>query len=230
MYWKLHLEPWVEPEIRAVNGRFVLHRHNDGQGPHLDLRLEHNGCLLGWRIAGKALEDEPWATEKAPHPSAWLERDGDAIREDAGSYVWLERGDSVRTLYLRGQHEPRILRFERIDTPAPEALRSICDALAQTGADPGKAGALIRDGAQARQRAIERFCGLGRELDGDTFMEPVWCKALAGLSLTEIHEQLRAYETRFDAKYPPAPVSQPEALPEDESPGRAASAMAIARG
>lgn len=230
MYWKLHLEPWVEPEVRAVDGRFVLHRHSDGQGPHLDLRLEQTGYLLGWRIAGKILEDELWATEKAPHPSAWLERDGDAVREDAGSYAWLERGDSVRTLYLRGQNEPRIARFERIDTPAPEALRNICEALARTGADPGQAGALIRDGAQARQRAVERFCGLGRELDGAAFMEPVWRKALSGLSLSEVHEQLRAYETRFDAKYPPAPVSRPEALPEDESPGRTASALAIVRG
>ena len=82
----------------------------------------------------------------------------------------------------------------------------------------------------SRQIAVERLCGLGRELDGAVFDEAVWRKTLRGLSLDEIHRQLHAYEVRFDRKYPPQSVSRPERLPEDKEEGRAGAAMAILRG
>ena len=67
MYWIVGLE---SAEERAVpdeaHGRFVLHRHHDEGGAHLDLRLEQDGYLMGWRIDGISLEGAPWATEKAP--------------------------------------------------------------------------------------------------------------------------------------------------------------------
>jgi hypothetical protein len=75
---------------------------------------------------------------------------------------------------------------------------------------------------------------LGRELDGSAFDDSVWRRVLAGLSLDEIHSQLRAFEVRFDQKYPPSPVSRPEKLRDadaEDSAGttRAEGAMAIAR-
>jgi hypothetical protein len=86
----------------------------------------------------------------------------------------------------------------------------------------------MRDGALARQRAIERFCGLGRELDAEAFDPAVWRKTLAGLTLEEIQAHLRTYEVRFDRVYPPAPVSRPERLADDGSQ-RASVALGILR-
>jgi hypothetical protein len=41
---------------------------------------------------------------------------------------------------------------------------------------------------------------------------------------------LRAYEVRFDAKYPPAPISRPEPLPEEDTGARHDAAWAIVQG
>ena len=196
------------------DGRFVLHGHRDADGPHLDLRLEQDGHLMGWRIAAEALEGEPWATDKAPHPVRWLDQDGDAVREDAGEYVWLERHPDRRSVLLRGNRGTRVIRFEPVCGLPVSAIRSVSEALEEHGMDAGMAGRLVADGITARRRAIERFCGLGRELDGAAFEEAVWRKTLGHLTLDEIHAQLRAYEIRFDEKYPAAPVSRPERLPE----------------
>jgi hypothetical protein len=113
-------------------------------------------------------------------------------------------------------------------------IRSVSEAIGDCGVDVQQAGRLVSDGMTARRRSIERLCGLGRELDGTAFDDGVWRRILAGLSLEEIHAQLRAYEVRFDQKYPPDPVSRPESLPEMESDDpagmdRAGVAMAIVR-
>jgi len=71
-------------------------------------------------------------------------------------------------------------------------------------------------------------------LDGTAFDDGVWRRALASLSLDEIHSQLRTFEVRFDQKYPPSPVSRPARLSETDPADSAGSkrvegAMAIAR-
>ena len=73
MYWKVTCEEADDTAIGPAepDGRFVLHRHCDADGPHLDLRLEQDDYLLGWRIDGVDLAAAPWAVEKAPHPLAW---------------------------------------------------------------------------------------------------------------------------------------------------------------
>lgn len=235
MYWKVSCAHDGDiHDTGESNGRFVLHRHCDDEGAHLDLRIEQEGFLLGWRIAGVSLDSTPWATTKAPHPLAWLDQDGDAIREDAGTYAWIERGRDRATLLLRGRNGVQRICLDReVGLPA-EVIRTVRNALKACGAEIDSAARLIADGAAARTRAIERLCGLGRELDGASFEEGVWRRALNGLSLEEIHTQLRAYEVRFDAKYPPQSVSRQESLPALDSEGggermRVVSARAIVR-
>lgn len=236
MFWRVICEEGSDAsEPDRSDGRFVVHQHRDADGPHLDLRLEHGEYLVGWRVDGDTLEGEPWATVKSPHPASWLDQDGDAVRMDAGVFTWVERGADRRVLLLHGRTGTRRVRLERAMGLPAAAARAVCEALTACGADMREAGRLIQDGATARARAIERLCGLGRELDGSAFDAPVWRKLLADLSLEEIHAQLRAYEVRFDAKYPPGPVSRPERLPEGEcSDGagvaRSDVAMAIVRG
>jgi hypothetical protein len=214
MYWNVRVLPLDEasPTAPPASGRFVLHRHRDADGPHLDLRLQQDGYLMGWRIAATSLEDHAWAIEKTPHPVHWLDQDGAAERIDAGEYAWRQRDDLVRELELRGDHGTLRLRVERVDGIPLECVRAVAEALAIEKADPTQAATLLHDGALARRRAIERFCGLSRELDGIAFDPIPWRNTLAGMSLAEIHAHLRTLEKRFDEKYPPQPTSRPEAL------------------
>ncbi len=208
------------------DGRFVVHRHRDAEGPHVDLRLEQDGFLAGWRIAGE-FESGAWAEEKAAHPVHWLDRDGDAVREDAGVYRWIERGPLRRVVCLKGEHGVRWLRVEAHEgLPAGVACAVRC-ALDEAELGPESALSLVKDGLVARKRATARLLGLGRELDGDAFDVEAWRRALAGLSLEEVQSHLRAYEVRFDAKYPPLPVSRPERL--DAGASVRGDALAIAR-
>lgn len=232
MFWKMSVEKIEEPfefESSKSEGRFVLHRHRDESGVHLDLRVECGACLRGWRIDGDALVDGCWAIEKAPHPVRWLDDDGDAVREDAGRYHWEYRGADGGSLVLLGERGPVRIQIARQPGVTPGAVREIYAALDAVQADAGDAASLIRDGATARERAVARLCGLGRELDGRTFEEEVWRKTVSGLTLDEIHTQLRAFEVRFDALYPPQPVSRPEALPEVGSESRSEAALSILR-
>ena len=232
MFWKLSSEE-VTGEKHEANaardGRFVLHRHRDDEGEHLDLRLECGEVLLGWRIDGLQLEDGAWATEKAPHPLRWLDHDGDAVRLDAGDYAWERRDQDGGVLLLQGRDGPKRIRVEREPGIPARAARAIKEQLDSIDAPASDAAGLIGDGAVARQRAIQRLCGLGRELDGSAFDETVWRKTLAGLSLDEIHVQLRSFEVRFDLRYPPQSVSRPEVLDDERGESRSDAALSILR-
>ncbi len=232
MYWKITVRPAAQdaPERReAPTGRFILHRHHDNAGPHWDLRLEQAGHLVGWRLEC-ALSDTPaWALEKGAHPLRWLEHDGEAVREDAGLYSVAAWSKDERVLHLEGREGEHILRAERMPFWPPETAREVHDILREEGAGPETLASLVRDGITARQRAIERFCGLARELDGDAFDASVWRRTFDTLTLDELNAHLRAYEIRFDHKFPPSPTSYPEALPESENGSWTDRAMGIVR-
>jgi len=198
----------------SPEGRFIVHRHRDAAGVHLDLRLEAGDHLLGWRIDGDELENGALATEKPPHPLRWLEEDDEAERVDSGSFSVLRNGPDEKTVLLHGERNAYCVALCRETDVTPAALRSLLDAALEAGCSLGDLGQLVADGAVARKRAIARLCGLGRELDGHAFDEAGTRHMMRALSLDEIHRQLRAYEVRFDQKYPPRPVSRPEALDE----------------
>lgn len=228
MFWKIAelTDTQPPPANFTPAGRFVLHRHTDAEGDHLDLRLEADGHLRGWRIDAESLAAGAWATEKAPHPLRWLDDNGDAARIDAGEYVVESWGRDGSAIILRGAAGTRRIVMGRAPELPVSAARAIVTALRDREISPDDAPGLLADGLAARSRAIQRLCGLGHELDGDAFEEAVWRKTLSGLTLDEIHQQLRAFEVRFDQKYPPLPVSRPET--ESETP-RNRDAMAIAR-
>lgn len=230
MLWNLHFAPSATPQPDApADGRFVLQRHHDLAGPHLDLRLEQpGGFLLGWRIDANTPEGDTIATEKSPHPIAWLDHDGDTVREDAGTYQWLDRDDTGGRLLLRGARAQRIVTIARGETLPAAALRDLHQAASRLNLRLADVPRLLEDGVTARQRATERFCGLGRELDGTAFDETLWRETLRGLSLGELQAHLRAFERRFDAKYPPQPVSRPAALDAEATPP-AARTLALLR-
>ncbi len=232
MYWELGRVERLEADEAAVRGgagegRFVLHRHRDRGGVHLDLRLEQEGYLVGWRIDAAALEEGSWATEKAPHPMHWLERDGDAHREDEGVYLWLDRGPDGGTLELRGRRGVVKLQWSRREGLSVSCMRAVSATVSSLGVCDEDVPGLLEDGVSARRRALARLCGLGRELDGNDFDEAMWRGAMAGRSLEEINRCLQSYEMRFDRKYPPEPASVPEALAEEEAGTRCDRAMAI---
>ena len=224
MHWKMNVQVVDAESTPADARRFVLHRHHDAHGPHLDLRLEQDGYLMGWRVEGLEL-NEALATEKAPHPLHWLDQDGEAVRTDVGVYTWVERKATGGVLDLWGSSESRrITVTPRAGLPVA-CVEEIVGALVAVGAETEDAARLIRDGAAARARVVERFCGLGRELDGACFDATTWRGTLGRCSLEEIHRHLRAYEVRLDEKYPPAPISRPEPLETDQ--GNREKALAI---
>lgn len=233
MYWKITVasdETAPSNEEHAPAGRFVLQRHHDGAGPHWDLRLEQAGHLVGWRFERPLSGDGCWASEKGPHPMRWLEHDGDTVREDGGLYTVLEWSKNTRALLLEGRNGTRTLRATRMPFVPPETARAIQETMDAFSVHPGALAAVLRDGITARRRAIERFCGLGRELDGNAFDENVWRRTLDSLTLDELTAHLRTYEVRFDHKFPPSPASCPEALPESGDGSRTNRAMGIVRG
>ena len=231
MYWKLSVLPPLADEAameaEAAGRRFVLQRHRDADGPHLDLRLEQAGYCCGWRIEDTALHEVALATEKGPHPTRWLEQDGSAERVDEGTYCWERRENGEGVVVLRGRDGVRRIAVSRAALLPVSSVRAIRDTVKELGVEPSTAAGLVRDGHVARERAIARFCGLGRELDGQAFDETLWRRTLRGCSLDELQSHLRGYEIRFDAKYPPTPVSKPEPLADEGEPGDAARAVAI---
>jgi len=231
MFWKVHCEEsnTDNRSNTSGDGRFVLHRHRDDAGMHVDLRLEWNGALLGWRIAGDTLETGAWATVKLPHATRWLDNDLDAECLDRGVYRWETRSATECRVTLCGANGTRVLTLEQQAVPMAE-LRHLWQACTDLGIQPNSAAQLIRDGHHARHRAIARLCGLGHELDASAFDEKAWQKTMAGLTLDEIHSQLRAFEVRFDHKYPPLPTSQPAPLALDSTDDRKSAAMLILRG
>jgi len=232
MFWRIDFDecgPDAPAGADSPDGRFVLHRHTDEAGPHFDLRLEQEGYLAGWRIDGESLADAPWATEKRPHTLQWLDSDGDATREDAGTYAWLERGTRGGVLVLQGQGGGRIVRVSAMVGLPARSARAVYEAMTSCGVTDMDPGRLIEDGVAARRRAVERLCGLGRELDGPSFDEALWRRIAGNLTLAEIQGQLRTLEVRFDRKYPPHPVSRPETLREDDDGVRQDAALAILR-
>lgn len=232
MLWKLC---WHDAEADAPLGdpengrRYVLHRHRDGRGAHWDLRLEQDGYLMGWRIEAEGLGGECLASEKGPHSMSWLEQDGDAVREDEGRYVWLHRDERGGELALQGRLGARRLRVSSFPGLGARSIEALCGCLKRHGVDEASAAGLIEDGIRARHRAMARLCGLGRELDGRGFDEGLWKKSLPGLSLREIERHLEPFEARFDAKYPPQPVSRPETLPEGKT-GHGERVLELLRG
>jgi len=232
MLWNLRADTAAAPQDDApAEGRFVVQRHHDLAGPHLDLRLEQpGGYLLGWRVDATELAGDCIASEKAPHPLAWLDRDGDTVRVDAGGYRWLDRDDTGGRLLLEGTRGRVVLTVSRGETISARAVRAVQECAARLGVRLDDAARLMEDGDTARTRATERFCGLGRELDGTAFDEALWRETLRGLPLAELQSHLRGYEIRFDAKYPPQPVSKPVPLDDEHERGQSERVLALLRG
>lgn len=228
MYWKLCFEKAApSPAGVPAGNRFVVHRHRDAWGEHLDVRVELDGFLMGWRVEADSLEGVCWATEKAPHPVDWLDDDRGAVRVDSGTYVRCEDGAEGRVLLLHGQHGTYRLRAERGQFIPAAAACALEEVMAARHVGAEDVGRLVDDGVTARERAVRRFCGLGHELDEAAFDEVSWRHILAGMPLEEIHRQLRGFEIRFDRKYPPSPVSQPERLPEERGGEADSGVLAI---
>lgn len=225
MFWRLRSETADSPMTNHADGRFAIHTRANGE---IELRIEMDGYLMGWRIDGDNLGETQWAVEKTPHPTTWIDREEGRI--DRGTYAWIEKGDDTKRIALIGESGVTVLTADRIADVAISEVRAITEAIHDAGADMRDAPQLIADGSTARRRAAARFIGLGRELDGDAFDTAVWRRAIAYLSLDEIHDQLRAYESRFDAKYPAARASVPEALPDDSAAHASIEALEILRG
>lgn len=233
MYWKIvSVEPVPGAAPAAENApRFVLHRHTDAHGPHLDLRIEDgHGRLRGWRIAADDLTPGADAETKRPHPAAWLDEDGGAVRLDEGRCGPGAAAEDRVTVLLCGRAETRRVVL-RAESPLPVAsVRALAETAREHRLAPEALPGLVRDGVEARDRAVARLCALGRELDGPSFDARAWRALLAPLGLPEIRAHLAGFEARIDRLHPPEPVSRPEPLaPDAEQPAesRARSAFQL---
>jgi len=184
---------------------------------------------MGFRVDGAILEGAQWASAKAPHPLHWLTQDGTAIREDEGYYHW-ESGDANQgVLLLQGRSGAFRIHVDAAAQIPETILAGMREVAERIGVSISALAALVEDGATARDRALTRFCGLGRELDGDTFDEKLWRNTLSGERLAVIQQYLHGLEVRFDKKYPPTPVSIPAPLDNQETKTNNGRAMEILR-
>ncbi len=232
MYWELTITPLEDgtpTDTDSAAGRFVLHRRHGGEGTRLDLRLEHGSHCVGWRLDGAELPERCWAVEKAPHPLRWLEDDGGAARRDSGVYHWEDESGGGRRIVLHGAAGSTEIRARRMPALPPRTMEAVTAFLDRHGLAAARIPELLEDGREARQRALTRLCGLGRELDGSAFDAALWRDALANASLAALHKHLEPYEQRLEARHPPTPVSKPEPLPDGDAADRAEMALRIAR-
>lgn len=197
------------------DGRYILHRHSDAQGPHRDLRIEEDGVLRGWRITEDG-DGAMMAVEKAAHPVHWLNPEsGKAagmVCEERGTYAWVERSPMRAVIRLQGSGGSKTIEINALEELAPCTVHGLRAFMAENRVKEPALSGLLRDGLSARRRAMYRLAGLARELDGEAFDAALWERMAREMTLDELHAHLRCYETRFDAKYPPRPVSQPEPL------------------
>jgi len=211
--------------------KYLVHRHEDTGGVYLDLHIERPGGSVARWTMGVDILDRLSAGEEVvctlnPEDSMRLaEQDiSEYAMVDEGTYTDKGEGDGRRRLVFRGQvldgeYEFRAVCDDSVVAALAEAVREEPDALL-TPESVKEFIAAARDGRVARGRAVERLCGLGRELDGDAFDDRLWRRMLDGLSLTEIHRQTTGLERRFDEKYPPRSVSRSASLPEEHSDRR----------
>ena len=99
---------------------------------------------------------------------------------DAGSYRWEACETGVKALLLEGRGQTQRMAFEQVAGLPVSAVRVLLAVMRRHEVDAEALGALASDGVAARQRAVARFCGLGRELEGDTFDELLWRKRWPG--------------------------------------------------
>jgi len=207
----------------AEGRRFVLHRHRDEEGEHLDLRLEDEEVLVGWRLPRDASErlsegEEVVCELKRMHPRKWLDvNDEGCFVEDAGTYRWLERSADRGVGVFGGERFAGRYSFTRRSV-SEGSVSLIGKELGLDLARAEDAAQLLeraRDGETSRKRAVERLCALGRELECESFAEKMWRDTLSRLSLREIQGHLRSFERRFDEKHPPVPVTKREKLESD---------------
>jgi len=229
MFWKLIVDGVSDSEEFVPRDRYSLRRDTCEPGGAETLELHEGDVVRGWKMAGPLCDAAVWASELSSRSSSNRDTRIDPGGE-SGGYAWEHVGMDGGTLLLERNGEICRIRVERVASLCLESAREIAGVMQEHGVASSDAAGLVADGLAARRNAVERLCGLGRELDSERFNDAVWRKTLAGLRLTDIHEQLRAFEVRFDEKYPPMPVSRPESLDESASVSRDEKAMLILRG
>lgn len=78
----------------------------------------------------------------------------------------------------------------------------VIDALEWAIAEIERLNPLALDGVHAKERAINRFCALGLELDNSAFDDAFWRKTLASQPLSVVLEHVNGLNVRFDKRYP----------------------------
>lgn len=194
-------------------GRFVLHRHRDKYGDHLDLRIEQDGYLLGWRLEAQELGEVMWGTEKLPHHPAWLEEKNGVEVVLTGKYRWHSHDENSGYLILYDDQNTTPVRTYRIDRwrGLPLSIQQkIARCVQQHGIRWGQLAGLIEDGLTARKQAIHRLRGLVQFLDGESLDDSHWIQLLEQASLHEIHRYLHQWSVRAEMQQPPPRLTKPD--------------------
>ena len=235
MLWTLEsMEPVDTEPADGWAGQWVLHRHRDTDGPHLDLRLETGGILGGLRIDGEALNPGVRAIEKAPHPLDWLTTDGPAQADGRGQWGWDTRKPERRILILDDGADRYRLVWRRLPPLPPDAHARLSEWCREHRLAPAELPGLCADGLRARQAALARCQGLAALIEGDRFDPNAWQILLEPLDLEALNRRLEALEAQLDRLHPPIPWTCPPDGPADPpasaDPRALARAIALLRG
>lgn len=208
---------WMLDSIETINtdpldgwaGQWILHRHRDHYGPHLDLRLEFRGILGGLRVDADALIPGVPATEKGPHPNAWLTAEGPAQEVGRGRWAWEKYTPDHRVLLLDNGTDRLRLGWKRAPALPTSVIVQLAAWAQQNHLTPDQLSALCADGLRARQAARARCRGLAALIEAEHFDPDAWNDLLEPLNLDALNQKLDALEARLDQLHPPAPWTHP---------------------
>lgn len=193
-----------------ATGRFIVQRHQDNLGVHIDIRLEHEGYLTGWRIDGVSeLADEMWGEAKLPHNPNLL-YDANLPEIERGIYQWYLEDGEIGILELVSTSEDcKVFRVEKCCGVPLSVQRKLIEICSGYGLKWDEVSSLIGDGLKAREWMITKICGMAQYLDDQAFVQDDYVEYLKNRSFEELKESLIIWEKRLSLKKPVERVTKP---------------------
>ncbi|MCX8065998.1 MAG: hypothetical protein N3G21_12650 [Candidatus Hydrogenedentes bacterium] len=191
-------------------GRFIIHRHSDIAGEHIDIRLEEDFSLVGWRVDGTSeLGDEMWGVAKLPHHPGLLD-DGTIPVVAKGKFRWLLDNKDDTFLELEfDDGEIRVYKVEKHGGLPASIQNRLNKIISDNGLSWDEALSLIGDGIKAREWLITKICGMVEYSGNYILPQAEYAEYLKGKSLDELKRNLTYWEKKVSSNQSVGRLTRP---------------------